>query len=134
MAATPWAKTPTGSRSAPRSGFRHRKADPRASAPAIYKLTFEKMAGREARELADFVTIEKGLGPQGRIAVVRFDRGDGINALSPEALRQLTDAARSFEDDAETSVVVLTGAKSFSAGFDLKDSEGKSRATMDLGA
>ena len=29
-----------------------------------------------------FVKIEKGLGPQGRIAVVRFDRGDNINALS----------------------------------------------------
>jgi enoyl-CoA hydratase/carnithine racemase len=52
--------------------------------------------------LADFVTIERGLGPEGRIAVVRFDRGDGINALSPEALRQLTDAARSFEDDSTT--------------------------------
>jgi len=54
--------------------------------------------------LADFVRVEKGLGPEGRIAVVRFDRGDGINALSPEALRQLTDAARGFEDDSETSV------------------------------
>ena len=30
-----------------------------------------------------FVKIEKGLGPQGRIAVVRFDRGDNINALQP---------------------------------------------------
>jgi hypothetical protein len=59
--------------------------------------------------VADFVTIEKGLGPEGRIAVVRFDRGDGINALSPKALRQFTDAARSFDDDNETSVVVLTG-------------------------
>ena len=36
--------------------------------------------------MANFVTIEKGLGPEGRIAVVRFDRGDGINALSAEAL------------------------------------------------
>ncbi|HEX2366253.1 MAG TPA: enoyl-CoA hydratase/isomerase family protein [Bradyrhizobium sp.] len=78
--------------------------------------------------------IKKGLGPDGRVAVVRFDRGDGINALSPEAIRQLTDAARSFEDDGETSVVVLTGgARSFSAGFDLKDPEGRSRRTMDLG-
>src|SRR2546428_12395314 len=84
--------------------------------------------------MADFVKIEKGLGPDGRIAVVRFDRGDGINAMSPEAMRQLTDAARSFEDDGETSVVVLTGgAKSFSAGFDLKDPEGQSRKSMDLG-
>src|SRR2546430_12181415 len=85
--------------------------------------------------MADFVKIEKGLGPDGRIAVVRFDRGDGINALSPEALRQLTDAARSFEDDGATSVVVLTGsAKAFSAGFDLKDAEGRSRGTMDIGS
>ena len=85
--------------------------------------------------MADFVSIEKGLGPEGRIAVVRFDRGDGINALSPEALRQLTDAARSFEDDGDTSVVVLTGGKdAFSAGFDLKDSEGRARKTMDIGA
>lgn len=85
--------------------------------------------------LTEFVKIEKGLGPDGRIAVVRFDRADGINALSPDAMRQLTDAARSFEDDADTSVVVLTGSnKSFSAGFDLKDPEGRSRRTMDLGA
>src|SRR6516162_8399255 len=84
--------------------------------------------------LTDFVSIEKGLGPEGRIALVRFDRGDGINALSPEAMRQLTSVARSFEDDGDTSVVVLTGnAKAFSAGFDLKDPEGRSRKDMDLG-
>jgi enoyl-CoA hydratase len=91
-------------------------------------------SGRGECVLTKFVTIEKGLGPEGRIAVVRFDRGDGINALSPEALRQLTDAARSFEDDGDTSVVVLTGGKdAFSAGFDLKDPEGRSRKTMDIG-
>ena len=84
--------------------------------------------------MMNFVTVEKGLGPEGRIAVVRFDRGDGINALSPEAMRQLTQAARSFEDDAGTSVVVLTGGpKAFSAGFDLKDAEGRQRKSMDIG-
>ena len=69
--------------------------------------------------MPEYLKIEKGLGPDGRIAVVRLrTRGDGINALSPEAMRQLTNAARSFEDDAATSVVVLTGgAKSFTAGF-----------------
>lgn len=84
--------------------------------------------------MADFVNIEKGLGAEGRIAVVRFDRGDGINALSPQAMRELTAAAESFDDDAETSVVVLTGAKAFSAGADLKSGERGSRATMDTGA
>jgi enoyl-CoA hydratase len=93
----------------------------------------EKAAGRAG--VVEFVTIEKGLGPEGRVAVVRFDRGDGINALSPEALRQLTQAARGFEDDGETSVVVLTGGpKAFTAGFDLKDPEGRARRAMDLGA
>jgi enoyl-CoA hydratase len=93
-----------------------------------------KEANREVA-LTQYVTIERGLGPDGRIAVVRFDRGDGINALSPEAMRQLTSVARSFEDDADTSVVVLTGsAKTFSAGFDLKDPEGRARKSMDLGA
>jgi enoyl-CoA hydratase len=84
--------------------------------------------------MSEFVRIEKGQGPEGRIAVVHFDRGDRINALSPEALRQLTAAARSFEDDAATSVVVLTGnAHAFSAGFDLRDAEGRARKQMDLG-
>jgi hypothetical protein len=41
-----------------------------------------------------FVKVEKGLGPQGRIAVVRFDRGDNINALSQEAMRELRDVPR----------------------------------------
>ncbi len=84
--------------------------------------------------VSEFLSVERGLGPDGRIAVVRFDRGDGINALSPEAMRQLTAVARGFEDEAETSVVVLTGsAKAFSAGFDLKDPEGRGRVGMDIG-
>lgn len=71
-----------------------------------------------------YVTIKRGLGPEGRVARVTFDRGDKVNALSPEAMRQLRAAALSFEDDLETSVVVLTGsAHAFSAGFDLKDGE-----------
>ena len=83
----------------------------------------------------NFVTIERGLGPDGRVAVVQFDRGDAINALSPEAMRQLRAAARSFEDDIETSVVVLSGnSRAFSAGFDLKDGERRASADDGLGA
>jgi len=53
---------------------------------------------------------------------VRIDRGDGVNALSDALMRELTDVARSFEDDAETSAVVLTGTDAvFSLGFDLRD-------------
>ncbi|NOJ44574.1 enoyl-CoA hydratase/isomerase family protein [Bradyrhizobium australiense] len=83
---------------------------------------------------ANFVKIEKGLGPEGRIAVVRFDRGDRINALSDGATRELTRAAESFDDDTKTSVVILTGAKAFSAGADLKSGKADSDAAMDLAA
>src|SRR5205085_7433127 len=129
LATTSPARAPAGSPSEPRSAFRRRKAARRARVPAIYN------QANEDAGVVEFLTIEKGLGPDGRVAVVRFDRGDGINALSPEALRQLTRAARTFEDDSETSVVVLTGgAHAFSAGFDLRDPEGLSRRTMDLGS
>ncbi|MFH1135025.1 MAG: enoyl-CoA hydratase/isomerase family protein [Pseudomonadota bacterium] len=60
----------------------------------------------------------------GRVAVVRFDRGFDPNPLSHRALVELTEAARSFEHDDETSVVVLTGRdRVFTAGSDLKDPE-----------
>ena len=59
---------------------------------------------------------------QGRIATVRFDRGDGVNALSAEALRQLTEAAREYHARPDISAVILAGSsKNFSLGADLKD-------------
>lgn len=67
-----------------------------------------------------YVSIEK----QGRIAVVRFDRGFAANPLSLELIRELTAAARSFDGDTEVSAVILTGrADNFSMGADLKDPE-----------
>jgi enoyl-CoA hydratase/carnithine racemase len=65
-----------------------------------------------------FINIET----EGRIATVRFDRGDKANALSAEALRQLTEAARSFHARPGISAVILTGqASNFTLGADLKD-------------
>ena len=73
---------------------------------------------------SSFIKVET----QGRIAIVRFDRGDKANALSAEALRQLTEAARSFHARPDISAVVMTGqAKLFTLGADLKDPE---RAAM----
>ena len=65
------------------------------------------------------VTIERS----GRIAVVRFDRGVRANPLSLQVMRDLTDAARSFETDTEISAIILTGGENFSMGFDLRDEE-----------
>lgn len=57
-----------------------------------------------------------------RVAIVRFDRGDKANALSADAMRQLTDAARSFHACPDVSAVILTGqALNFTLGADLKD-------------
>ena len=75
----------------------------------------------------DHVRIER----RGRVAVVRFDRGIPANPLSYAAMRELTAAARSFDDDTELSAVVLTGrGDNFSMGADLKDPE--NRGSRDL--
>ncbi|MBT5810341.1 MAG: enoyl-CoA hydratase/isomerase family protein, partial [Rhodospirillaceae bacterium] len=68
----------------------------------------------------DFLTVER----EGAVAIVRIDRGDGLNAMSAKLLRELTEAARSFEDDLETSAIILTGTeRAFCAGRDLRDPE-----------
>jgi len=68
-----------------------------------------------------------------RVVTVRIDRADGVNALSDAVMAELTDIARSFEDDAETSAVVLTGSDSvFSLGFDLGDRSTDERAARGL--
>lgn len=69
-------------------------------------------------EAPRMVNIER----RGRVAIVRFDRGTRANPMSLELCRQLTAAARSFENDSETSAIVLTGtAGNFTNGADLKD-------------
>lgn len=71
---------------------------------------------------------------QGRVAVVSFDRGDRLNALSRQLMIELTEAARSFEDDLETTAVVLHGrGEGFSAGFDLRDAQNQEVRALPLG-
>ena len=58
----------------------------------------------------------------GRVATVRFNRGDKANAMSLGLLRELLAAFRTFEDDAETSAITLVGgAQNFTLGYDLDD-------------
>ena len=66
------------------------------------------------------VSVER----RGRVVIVRFDRGDRANALSNALMRELTDVARSLEDDLDISAIVLTGGPEvFSLGFDLRDKD-----------
>ncbi len=76
----------------------------------------------------EHITIDR----QGRIAIVRFDRGNRANALSLGLMRELLAAARSFEGDHETSAIVLTGAANFTMGFDLRDPESSEVRQADL--
>jgi enoyl-CoA hydratase len=58
----------------------------------------------------------------GRVAFVKFDRSDNLNALSLDLMRELVDVALSFENDSDTTAVVLTGSPTaFCAGIDLSD-------------
>ena len=67
----------------------------------------------------EFVTIAH----TGRVAIVTFDRGNRLNALSLQAIEELTAAALRFADDLETSAIVLRtpAGSGFSAGRDLSD-------------
>jgi enoyl-CoA hydratase len=58
----------------------------------------------------------------GGVAVLTIDRQDALNALDLPTLAELRDRLRELGDDAETRVVVLTGAgeKAFAAGADIK--------------
>ncbi len=77
----------------------------------------------------DYVTIEKRDG----VAVVRFDRRENLNAFNEKLVVELTAAARSFHDDLDTHVVVLSGAPNgFSAGFDLKATDSWTTEADDL--
>lgn len=65
-----------------------------------------------------YVTVEK----DGPIALVEFDRKKNLNAFDGQLILELTDVARSFQEDLETRVVILTGSKDyFSAGADIQD-------------
>lgn len=66
----------------------------------------------------NYITVET----QDRIAIVRFDRGAKANALSMDAIRQLTDVARRYHAQPAISAVILAGrSDNFTLGADLKD-------------
>ena len=64
----------------------------------------------------------------GGVAVVNIDRQDALNAFDLPTLSELRDRLRALGGDADTRVVVLTGAgeKAFAAGADIKYMSGLS--------
>ena len=78
----------------------------------------------------DHVSVQR----EGRVAIVTFDRGNHVNALSIQAIDELTDVARELERELEISAVVLTTppGSGFSAGRDLADPAADRRREMPM--
>ena len=71
-------------------------------------------------QLPDCITLTRDNG----LAIVTLARGSyggGMNPLSAEAMAGLRDVARWLKTDIETHCIILTGARVFSIGADLKD-------------
>lgn len=78
--------------------------------------------------IGEFVSIKR----EGRLAVVAFDRGDALNALSVQLMTKLKTAADELASDTGCSAIVLRGGKAFSAGADLSDPALRERDSMTL--
>lgn len=64
-----------------------------------------------------YVLVER----DGHVAVVRLNRPEALNALSPELMADLATAMRQLDQDPEVRTIVLTGSdKAFAAGADIK--------------
>lgn len=58
---------------------------------------------------------------ENRVATITLNRPEALNALSPELVRELIDAATGFDADPEIGAIVLTGSeRAFAAGADIK--------------
>lgn len=54
---------------------------------------------------------------QGRVAIIRLDRPEALNALNRAAAEEIAAAAEGFDRDPEIGCIVVTGAdKAFAAG------------------
>ena len=67
---------------------------------------------------------------QGKVALLRIERRDKLNALCDQLMDELRDALLGFDADPGVSVIVLTGfEKAFAAGADIAAMRGLSFAT-----
>jgi enoyl-CoA hydratase len=63
---------------------------------------------------------------QGRVAVVRLNRPQALNALCDQLMEELGQALRGFDNDPGIAAIVLTGSeKAFAAGADIKEMQGR---------
>ena len=64
---------------------------------------------------------------KGRVGLITFNRPKALNALNSAVVAELNAAIDNFDADQEIGAIVLTGSeKSFAAGADIKEMQGKS--------
>lgn len=74
-----------------------------------------------------YILVER----QDRVGLIRFNRPEALNALSPELVGELVEVLKSFDDDDTIGAIVLTGGeKVFAAGADIKAMADKSAVDM----
>ena len=63
---------------------------------------------------------------EGKVAIFTINRPEVLNALSPQALAEWTDALTDFRDNPDLWVGIITGAgeKAFCTGLDLRGAGG----------
>ena len=67
------------------------------------------------------------VGTRGKVGLITLNRPKVLNALSPQLMRELSDALTAFEADESVGCMVITGnEKAFAAGADIKDMQTKS--------
>jgi len=68
---------------------------------------------------------------QGAVTLVRLNRPEALNALSPQVLRDLIAAFAVYDADPDQRCLVLTGSdKAFAAGADIKAMQEKGFSAM----
>jgi len=64
---------------------------------------------------------------RGRVALVRLNRPQALNALCDQLMEELGQALRGFDADPAVAAIVITGSeKAFAAGADIKEMQGRS--------
>lgn len=79
--------------------------------------------------MMDYDTILTGV--EGRVATIRFNRPDALNALNSQVMTDVVAAATAFDRDPGIGAILLMGnARAFAAGADIKELMAHDYASM----
>ena len=68
--------------------------------------------------MGEVVTLER----QGRVAILRINRPEALNALNSQVMAEMVEKATALDADRDVGCMVITGSdKAFAAGADIKE-------------